>query len=176
MITGETVRTVIRIRSAWVFLILLACTRQSRDLAPTPESGYALGSPASAGIAGDYRLTGRLQGTRVSARIRVDSSGRVSYLGGSPVGRPHVCDTPSEGTDRLIVRCGTVDLRLAVANGRLSPVARIAFDLPKAPRVEYNPFTCTPIPPDQACALLQQTRTPQVRHVSGGVSVERVSE
>ena len=93
----------------------------------------------------------------------------------SPVGRQR-CDPPPEGTDRLIVRCGTVDIRLAVDSGRLSPVARIAFDMPKAPRVEYNPFTCTPISPDQTCAVLQQTRTPLLRHVSGRVSVQRVSE
>lgn len=165
----------IRVRSAGAVLLLSACAPQSRDVAPTPEPRSTFGSSASAAIAGDYLLSGRLQGTRVSATIRVDSIGRVSHVSGSPV-RHHLCDPPLEGTDRLIVRCGTVDILLAVNGGRLSPVARIAFDMPKASREEYNPFTCTPTPPDQECVVLHQLRTPQVRRVSGKVSVERVSE
>jgi hypothetical protein len=167
------VPNVIRVCSAGVFLVLLACARQAPDSAPIPDPRSTLAAPISVGIAGAYRLTGRLQGTLVSATMRVDSSGRVSYLGGAPV-EFQPCE-PTEGTDRLIVRCGRVDVRLTVESGRLSPVARIAFDMPKAPREEYNPFTCTPILSDQSCALLQ-TRTPRVRHVSGKVSVERVSE
>ena len=167
--------TLVRLRSLSIALLLSACARQSPNLAVTPEPRSMLGSPGSVGMAGDYRLTGRLQVTRISATIRVDSSGRVSYFRGSPAGAL-LCDAASRDSGRLLVRCGTVDISLALDGDRLAPVARIAFDTPKPSRTEYNPFTCTSTPPDQACALLPQTRTPQVRRVMGNVSVERVSE
>lgn len=167
--------SVIRLHSICVSVLLLACARPSRDLAVTPGTSSSARTSATSGMAGDYRLTGLLQGTRVSATMRVDSSGRVSYVGGSPVGA-HLCEPPTQDTGRLLIRCGTVQIRLAVSDDRFAPTARIAFDMPKPARVEYNPFTCTPIPPDQACALLRQMRTVQVRRVAGQVTLERISD
>ena len=73
----------------------------------------------------------------------------------------------------LQLGCGSVQLRLAVANGSLATKGTISFDVPTTARREFDPFTCRSATSEYTCGPLgQETRSVGTKRSTGKVSVQ----
>ena len=74
----------------------------------------------------------------------------------------------------LTLACGTVELRLAVANAVVAPEGTVSFDGTKSARRQFDPFACT-MDRELACgALGQETSSAVIRRYTGKVAVQRI--
>ncbi len=160
--------------SAVVTLIGCATHQQSDAARHSNPSLRQATTPVDA-LAGEYRIAGRVSGVRIGATIRLDSSGRATYRGGSP-GAPFLCDGAVQQDERRVTfSCGTLQMRLDVINGVVAPAGHIAFDVPKAARKAFDPFACLVFSADSGCSPLRETVVIQMRRVAGGVTAARVT-
>ena len=112
-------------------MILLATTLAGCAGNHRPHSAAM---PAEA-LAGDYRLAGSVAGRRIAVAIRFDSTGRAFVLPGSSPAGAFECESRQWVNDlELQLGCGSVQLRLAVANGSLATKGTISFDVPTTAR------------------------------------------
>jgi hypothetical protein len=131
----------------------------------------------AASLAGDYQLIGRVAGRRIAVAIRFDATGQAFLLPGSSPAGAFACES-LEGVneDDLQLRCGSVHVRLAVANGSLATEGTIAFDVTTPTRREFDPFTCRGALSEDACGPLgQETRSVGTKRSTGKVAVRRMA-
>jgi hypothetical protein len=148
-----------------VSVLLLGCTsQQSVQLEPQPAGA----------LAGSYKLTGLIDGTRVSATLRVDDSSRVSTITTSPNGT-HACEASEIRSDQLVARCGPVEVQLTVADNRIAPVGRLSFQAARRRKEGGDLFQCNYSPPDQLCQLPPQYPATPLPRAYGRVKVARAS-
>mgnify|MGYP007004369696 CR=1 FL=1 len=137
---------------------------------------HAAAAPAEA-LAGDYRLAGNVAGRRIAVAIRFDSTGRAFVLPGSSPAGAFECESRQwlNGLE-LQLSCGSVQLRLAVANGSLATKSTISFDVPTTARRDFDPFACRSASPEYTCGPLgQETRSGGTRRSTGKVAVQRMA-
>ena len=154
-------------------MILLATTLAGCAGNHRPHSAAM---PAEA-LAGDYRLAGSVAGRRIAVAIRFDSTGRAFVLPGSSPAAAFECESRQWVNDlELQLGCGSVQLRLAVANGSLATKGTISFDVPTTARREFDPFTCRSATSEYTCGPLgQETRSVGSKRSTGRVSVQRLA-
>ena len=154
-------------------MILLATTLAGCAGNHRPHSAAM---PAEA-LAGDYRLAGSVAGRRIAVAIRFDSTGRAFVLPGSSPAGAFECESRQWVNDlELQLGCGSVQLRLAVANGSLATKGTISFDVPTTARREFDPFTCRSATSEYTCGPLgQETRSVGTKRSTGKVSVQRLA-
>jgi hypothetical protein len=129
-------------------------------------------SPAA--LAGSYRLTGRIDGTRISSTVRVDERGRVTLLATSPNGT-HRCEASALRVERLVAQCGPVELQLSVDDRGIARTGRLAFDKTRrTARREADPFPCIAAS-DQICQMQPQAAPPLLQRAYGRVNVARIA-
>ncbi|QJR37813.1 hypothetical protein [Gemmatimonas groenlandica] len=129
-------------------------------------------------LAGDYSLTGSLAGRRIDGAIRFDSTGRTFVVLRSTPAGAFRCESQRWVNDRnLQLSCGTVQLRLAVANRSIAPQATISFDVPTTARHEYDPFACQPTAPHFTCGgpLGRETQSVRTSRSTGKVTVQPIA-
>jgi hypothetical protein len=126
---------------------------------------------------GDYRLSGHVAGRRIAVAIRFDSTGRAFVLPGSSPAGAFECESRQWVNDlELQLSCGSVQLRLAVANGSLVTKGTISFDVPTTARREFDPFTCRSATSEYTCGPLgQETRSVGTKRSTGKVAVQRLA-
>lgn len=137
---------------------------------------HSAAMPAEA-LAGDYRLAGSVAGRRIAVAIRFDSTGRAFVLPGSSPAGAFECESRQLVNDlELQLGCGSVQLRLAVANGSLATKGTISFDVPTTARREFDPFTCRSATSEYTCGPLgQETRSVGSKRPTGKVAVQRIA-
>lgn len=155
-------------------MILLATTLAGCAGNRRPQVAAA---PAES-LAGDYSLTGSVAGRRIAGAIRFDSAGRAFVMLRSTPAAASRCESQQWVNDRnLQLSCGTVQLRLAVANRSIAPQGIIAFDAPTTARREYDPFACQPTAPDYTCGgpSGRETLSVGTKRSTGKVAVQRIA-
>jgi hypothetical protein len=138
---------------------------------------HVAAAPAES-LAGDYSLTGSVAGRRIAGAIRFDSTGRAFVMLRSTPAVASRCESQQWVNDRnLQLSCGTVQLRLAVANRSIAPLATISFDVPTTARREHDPFACQPIAPDYTCGgpSGRETLSVSTKRSTGKVTVQRIA-
>ena len=137
---------------------------------------HSAAMPAEA-LAGDYRLAGSVAGRRIAVAIRFDSTGRAFVLPGSSPAGAFECESRQWVNNlELQLGCGSVQLRLAVANGSVATKGTISFDVPTTARREFDPFTCRSATSEYTCGPLgQETRSVGTKRSTGKVAVQRIA-
>ena len=166
--TGRPMHAVVSITMILLATTLAGCAGNHRP--------HSAAMPAEA-LAGDYRLAGSVAGRRIAVAIRFDSTGRAFVLPGSSPAGAFECESRQWVNDlELQLGCGSVQLRLAVANGSLATKGTISFDVPTTARREFDPFTCRSATSEYTCGPLgQETRSVGTKRSTGKVAVQRIA-
>ncbi len=166
--TGRPMHAVVSITMILLAVTLTGCVGNRQS--------HAAATPAEA-LAGDYRLAGSVAGRRIAVAIRFDSTGRAFVLPGSSPAGAFECESRQWVNDlELQLSCGSVQLRLAVANGSLATKGTMSFDVPTTTRRDFDPFACRSASPESTCGPLgQETRSVGTKRSTGKVAVRRIT-